>query len=96
MAIKRNAVPILGKSLSPALMKRILTAQSEDIYVALDEDALKDALQIAENLLNLGKRVFLVDLKRKDPSEMGFKEFTQLIQTAKQLDLTGLMTHKLN
>jgi len=96
MAIKRNAVPILGKSLSPALMKRILTAQSEDIYVALDEDALKDALQIAENLLNLGKRVFLVDLKKKDPSEMGFKAFTQLIQTAKQLDLTGLMMHKLN
>lgn len=96
MAIKRNAIPVLGKNLSPALMKRILTAQTNDIYVALDEDALKDALDIAENLLNLGKRVFLVDLQKKDPSKMGFEAFTQRIQTAKQLDLTGLMKHKLN
>lgn len=96
MAIRRNAVPILGKSISPSLMKKIITSKVQDIYIALDEDAQKDALEIAEKLLNLGKRVFLVDLKQKDPSEMGFEAFTRLIQSAEELDLSGIMLHKIN
>ena len=96
IAIKRNAIPIQGKSLSNALMTKIITSKVQDIYIALDEDAQKDALEISEKLLNLGKRVFLVDLKQKDPSEMGFKAFTRLIQQAQELDLTTLMLHKLN
>ena len=95
IAIKRNAVPILGKSLSPSLMKRIITSKSEDVYIALDEDAQKDALQIAETLLNIGKRVFLIDLQKEDPSEMGFVTFTKHVQTAQELDLTGIMLEKL-
>ena len=95
IAIRRNAVPILGKSLSPSLLKKIITSKLKDIYIALDKDAQKDALEIAENLLNLGKRVFLVDLKQKDPSEMGFEAFTRLIQSADELDLSSLMLHKM-
>ena len=96
MAIKRNAIPILGKSLSPSLMKKLITSKVKDVYIALDQDAQKDALEIAENLLNLGKRVFLVDLQQKDPSEIGFEAFTRLIQSAEELDLSGLMLHKIN
>ena len=53
IAIRRNAIPILGKSLSPSLMKKIITSKVKDIYIALDKDAQKDALEIAENLLEL-------------------------------------------
>lgn len=95
IAIRRNAIPILGKSLSPSLIKKIITSNVKDIYIALDKDAQKDALEISEKLLNLGKRIFLVDLKEKDPSEMGFKAFTRHIQTAEELDLSGLMLHKM-
>ena len=96
IAIRRNAIPILGKSLPPSLIKKIITSDVKDIYIALDKDAQKDALEISEKLLNLGKRIFLVDLKEKDPSEMGFQAFTRLIQTAEELDLSGLMLHKIN
>jgi DNA primase len=96
IAIRRNAVPILGKSISPSLMKKLITSKVEDIYIALDEDAKKDALEIAEKLLKLGKRIFLVNLEQKDPSEMGFEAFTRLIQSAEELDLSGLMLHKIN
>ena len=96
IAIRRNAVPILGKSLSPSLLKRIITSKVQDIYIALDKDAQKDALEIAENLLNLGKRVFLINLQQKDPSDMGFKAFTDLIKKEEELDLSGLMLHKIN
>ena len=96
LAIRRNAIPILGKSISNNLKKRLLTSNVTDIYIALDTDARERALHIAEHLLNQGKRIFLVDLPDKDPSDMGFKPFTKLIQTAEELDLSKIMLHKLD
>ena len=96
IAIRRNAIPILGKSVSNALYKKIVTGKVQDIYVALDTDARDKAVQIAEKFLNQGKRVFLIKLDGKDPSEMGFRAFTELIQTAEELDLSGIMMHKLD
>ena len=96
MSIRRNAVPILGKSLSPALWKRLLTGKVTDIYIALDTDAQVQALEIAEKLIAAGFRVFLIELLGKDPSEMGFKQFTELVQNATELDFSKIMLQKLN
>ena len=96
IAIRRNAIPILGKSISTSLYKKIITSKVKDIYIALDTDAKVKALEIGEKFLNQGKRVFMVDLTDKDPSEMGFRAFTEHIQTAEELDLPGIMMHKLN
>jgi len=96
IAIRRNAIPILGKSISNSLYKKIITSPLQDIYIALDTDARDRALQIAEQFLNQGKRVFLINLPDKDPSEMGFKSFTEHIQNAEELDLSGIMMHKLD
>ena len=96
MAIRRNAIPILGKSISTSLYKKILTSNVKDIYVALDTDARDKAIEIGEKFLNQGKRVFLVNLPDKDPSEMGFKTFTNYVHSAEELDLSGLMLHKLD
>ena len=96
MAIRRNAVPILGKSISTSLYKKIIISKVQDIYVALDTDARDKAIEIAEKFLNQGKRVFLIKLPGKDPSDMGFQAFTELIQSAEELDLSGIMLHKLD
>ena len=96
MAIRRNAIPILGKNISKTLYKKILTSQVKDIYIALDSDAKDRALEIAEKLLNQGKKAYIVNIKDKDPSEMGFQAFTTLIQQAEELDLSSLMMHKLD
>jgi len=96
IAIKRNAIPILGKTISTSLYKKIITSPLTDVYVALDKDAKDRALQISEQLLNQGKRVFMVDMPDKDPSEMGFQAFTELIQNAEELDLSGIMLQKLD
>ena len=96
IAIKRNAIPILGKSISTSLYKKIITSPLTDVYVALDKDAKDRALQISEQLLNQGKRVFMVNMPDKDPSEMGFQAFTELIQNAEELDLSGIMLQKLD
>lgn len=95
MAIRRNAIPILGKNMSNSLYKKIITSPLKDVYIALDDDAKKKALKIGEQLLNQGKRVFLIDLPQKDPSEMGFKNFTQLIQQAQKLELKDILRYKL-
>ncbi len=76
-------------------MKKIVTSTVKQIYIALDKDAMKDALRFAELLLNEGKEVYLVDLDEKDPSEMGFEHFTNLIQNTQPLNQYGLMAKKL-
>ena len=96
IAIRRNAVPLLGKSITNELYKRILTSKLTDIYIALDTDAQTQALRIAEKLIAAGFRVFLIELPDKDPSEMGFKPFTELVQNATELDFSKIMLQKLN
>jgi DNA primase len=96
IAVKRNAVPILGKSISSSLLKKIVSSRVEDIYIALDKDAFKKALQYTEQFLNMGKRVYLVDMQDKDPSEMGFENFTRYVQQAEEMDLGKLLRYKLS
>ena len=96
MAIKRNAIPLLGKNIQSSLMKRIVTSVVDKIYIALDRDAIKQALKFCERLMAEGKEVYLVDLQDKDPSEMGFENFTKLIQTTLPLTYYDLMEQKLS
>ena len=66
------------------------------IYIALDRDAIKQALNFCEKLMAEGKEVYLVDLQDKDPSEMGFENFTKLIQQTVPLTYYNLMEQKLS
>ena len=95
ITIKRNAIPLLGKNIQSSLMKKIVTSLVDKIYIALDRDAIKQALRFCENLMAEGKEVYLVDLQDKDPSEMGFKNFTKLIQNTVPLTYYDLMERKL-
>ena len=49
IAIKRNAIPLLGKTIQKSLMKRIINSSVEKIYIALDKDAIKQALTFSLN-----------------------------------------------
>ena len=95
IAIKRNAIPLLGKNIQSNLMKKIVTSAVEKIYIALDSDAMKQSLKFAEEFMNEGKEVYLVELEGKDPSEMGFAHFTDLIQNTFPLTQYDLMGKKL-
>jgi|TARA_R110002167_G_scaffold94658_3_gene252532 hypothetical protein len=95
LSIKRNAIPLLGKSIQSNLMKKIVTSSVEKIYIALDKDAQKQALTFCERLMNEGKKVYLVDLQDKDPGEMGFNNFTKLIQETYPITFSGLLEKKL-
>jgi hypothetical protein len=46
------------------------------VYLALDKDALKEALNYSEKLVNMGKEVYLIELDGKDPSDLGFEKIS--------------------
>ena len=96
IAIRRNAVPLLGQNISSALMKKIITSPCPDIYMTLDRDAVKRALGHCETFLNMGKRVFFIEPSEKDPSEEGFRKFTEQVQQAKELTFSSLVKYKIN
>jgi len=96
MAIRRNAIPLLGQNISPALMKKIITSSCPDIYITLDRDAVKRALKHCETFLDMGKRVFFIEPSEKDPSEEGFRKFTEQVQQAEELTFSSLIKYKIN
>ena len=96
MTIKRNAIPLFGKNIQPSLMKKLVESKVQKIYIALDNDAIKQALRFCEQLLDVGKEIYLVELQGKDPSELGFENFTKLIQTVTPLTQYKLMEKKLS
>jgi DNA primase len=95
IALKRNAIPLFGKSIPKALMMKLVQSEVKTVYLALDKDALKEALKYAQQLINLGKDVYLIELNGKDPSDIGFKEMTKYLHTAKQLTFGELLLKKM-
>ena len=95
IAIKRNVVPLFGKSITKALMLKLVESQVKTVYLALDKDALKEALTYSEQLINLGKEVYLIELQGKDPSDLGFTSMTELLQKAKPLTFGELMLRRM-
>jgi hypothetical protein len=85
----------LGKTIQNSLMKKIINSKVKKIYIALDKDAIKQSLNFCETLMNEGKEVYLVDIDDKDPSDMGFTKFTNLIQNTIPLTFSKLLGKKL-
>ena len=95
IALKRNAIPLFGKTIPRALMKKLVENDVKTVYLALDNDALKEALKYSVQLLNQGKDVYLIELEDKDPSEIGFENVTKYLHTAKQLTFKDLLAKKM-
>lgn len=95
IAIKRNAIPLFGKIIQPALQKKIIQERVRDIYICLDADALKNAVQIAERFMGEGLNVYFVELKNEDASGLGFEKITNILADIDVLTFEGLMHLKM-
>ena len=95
MAIKRNAIPLFGKTISKALMIKLLQSDVQTVYLALDDDAIRESIDHAQKLLDLGKEVYIIKLEGKDPSELGFENMISCLQLAKPLTATDLLLLKM-
>ena len=96
IAIKRNAIPLFGKTIPKSLHKKIIEKQVTDIYIALDKDAISDSLKMVSMFLNEGRNVFMIELDEgKDPSSLGFTKFTKLMNNTQPINQAGLLKYKL-
>jgi hypothetical protein len=95
ISAKRNAIPLFGKNISPKLKEKLMYDRVKSVYLSLDEDALKQTLKISEELMNLGKKLYVVRLNGKDPNEIGFLNYTQIIQQSKRFTISDLMKLKM-
>ena len=96
MTVKRNVIPLFGKIILPNLKKKIIESNVDKIYIALDEDAHKEALQHCEAFMNLGKQVYLIDIKGKDFNELGFEKSLKVLHNTYPLTFKDLITQKMN
>ena len=95
IAIRRNAIPLFGKTIPKALMMKLVESDVKTVYLMLDNDVLKNSIKYALELINLGKDVYLIELQDKDPSEMGFDKITKHLHTAKPLTFSELLSKKI-
>lgn len=95
IALKRNAIPLFGKTIPEALMMKLVHSDVKTVYLALDNDAFKSSIKYAQQLIDLGKDVYLIELQGKDPSEIGFEEMTKYLHHAKQLTFGELLLKKM-
>jgi len=96
IAIRNNAIPLLGKFLSKTLLKKLAEKQPKEVYVALDNDAKKDAIKLVKFLMDSGIKTYLLEMKDKDPSELGFKRFWKLLKETKQSKFSDVIKGRLN
>jgi DNA primase len=95
LTVKRNVIPLFGKIIHEKLMKKLVSSSVNRIYIALDPDAIKNALKYAQELMTYGKDIYLVELDGKDASEIGFERFLNCIEQAQPLDFQSLLLKKL-
>jgi len=95
MAIKWNAIPLLGKFVSPNLRQKIVEKHVKQIYIALDKDAAKEAAYLCHTFLQEGQEVFMVNLEDKDPSEVGFEGMQAALRSAQPITFQDVIAMKL-
>lgn len=96
MAIKRNAIPLFGKTLSKRLEYRIIEHDVRDINIILDNDALRSSLRLAKRFMSEGRNVRLTALEDKDPSKIGFEKMATIIKETDEMDFASFIKLKLS
>lgn len=96
IAIRNNAIPLFGKTLSNKLKSSLICNTVRKVNIVLDNDALFDSIRISEFLLKNNIETKVVKLDGKDPSEIGFEKTWELIENTPVLDFESLFRMKLS
>ncbi len=95
ITIKRNVIPLFGKTISNTLKRRIVEKGVRKIYICLDQDARKQALETAQYFMSNGLDVYFVDITGKDPNDLGFEKITDILNMTEKMSETELMEQKI-
>ena len=95
IAIRRNAIALLGKNIPNKLKMRLVEYSVKEITIVLDKDAYKNALEMSESLMRDNIKVRLVKMENEDAADLGFSKIIHKIKNSSLLDFSELMKHKL-
>jgi len=96
IAIKRNAIPLFGKTILSNLRRKIIEKKVKQVYISLDRDAFQDSLKMVEEFMKNDIDVYFVNLPEKDPSDLGFENVIPLLKETEKMKFSDLMRYKLN
>ena len=96
IAIKRNAIPLFGKTILSNLKRKIIKKKVKQVYISLDSDAILDSIKMVEDFMKNDIDVYFVNLPEKDPSDLGFEKVIPLLKETEKMKFSDLMRYKLN
>lgn len=95
ISLKRNAVPLFGKTMSQKLKTAIIQSNCPEVNIVLDDDALEDAVKIAHYIHKIGRVAKIVRLDGKDPNVLGFAKSSEEIKKTERLDFGSMLKLRL-
>ena len=95
LAVKRNAIPLLGKFIPKTLMDSIYKRGVKEIKIILDKDAQDQALYYVNYFMNNGITVTNILPTEKDAGDMGFSEVNKMLKETKKSGFEDIITQKL-
>jgi DNA primase len=96
MAVKRNAIPLLGKFVPKTLNDTIYKKEVKNINILLDEDAQEQALHYTIQYQNQGITTKNIKPTDKDASDMGFSEVNNKLKQSEQTQFVDIISQKLS
>lgn len=95
ISLRRNAIPLFGKTLSEKLKTAIIESKCPEVNIVLDDDAIKSAIRIADFVSSIGRKAKLIKLQGKDPNVLGFEKTMTQIRGTDILDFSSEMKLRL-
>lgn len=95
IALRQNAIPLMGKTISKNLEHALLRHNVEQVIIFLDVDARMDALKLEHYLKQYEIETRLVLTEGKDASEMGFETSWDAIQHSQSTNFRDFIQQRL-
>ena len=98
IAIRKNAIPLFGTTISNYLRESIIENKVKRVNIVLDNDALKSAIRIFDSIERF--KVFDIDvrlirLQDKDPSLLGFQKIDKIIGDSNPVEFADIIKIKM-
>ena len=96
IAIKRNAIPLLGKTVQDKLLEKLICNNVSEVIVCLDSDALDTSYKVCRQLMSYDINVSKVIIKDGDPADLGYLEMRKQILNKSRVSDLSILKEKLS
>lgn len=98
IAVRNNAIPLFGTTMSNKLKEKIVLSGIDRVNIVLDSDeaGIKGAIRIYEFLQGFDINAHLIKLEDKDPSVLGFETITKIIESSKPYTFSDILKAKMS